>query len=133
MSSLDTETPPLSIRILRVEGGEGLPVPTPATPLSAGCDLTAAVLETTTLEPGDRALIQGDWKAVSAKRSKWELYNLTEDRTELNDLAEQDPKRLRKMINEWFRVAKDVDRLKPGQLKPASGKPSELKFKRMKN
>jgi arylsulfatase len=81
---------------------------------------------------GDRALVQGEWKAVSAKRSKWELYNLTDDRTELNDLAGQEPKRLRRMIDEWFRLAEEVDRLPPAQLKPASGKPPELKFERMK-
>ena len=38
--------------------GEGLPVPKPATPGSAGVDLVAAVTEPVTLKPGDRKLIQ---------------------------------------------------------------------------
>ena len=32
------------------------------------------------------------------------------------------------MIKEWFRIARDVDRLKPGQLKPGSGRLSPLRF-----
>ena len=80
---------------------------------------------------GDRALMKGDWKVVSAKRSKWELYNLAEDRTELNDLAAKEPKRLAKMKNEWFRVAEEIDRLPERQRKPANGKAPQLKFKRV--
>jgi arylsulfatase len=76
----------------------------------------------------DRALRQGDWKVVAAKGGRWELYNLAEDRTELNDLRKKEPERAARMIKEWFRIAKDVDRLKPGQLKPGSGKLSALRF-----
>ncbi|MDA1006136.1 MAG: arylsulfatase, partial [Verrucomicrobia bacterium] len=68
----------------------------------------------------DRALRQGDWKLVAAKGGPWELYNVKNDRTELHDLAAQEPKRLAAMKTEWFRLAKDVDRLPPNQLKPAS-------------
>jgi len=32
------------------------------------------------------------------------------------------------MIREWFRIARDVDRLKPGQLKPGSDRLSPLRF-----
>lgn len=42
---------------MRVEGGEGLPVPEPATPGSAGCDLQAAVREDVLLQPGQRELV----------------------------------------------------------------------------
>lgn len=80
---------------------------------------------------GDRALVQGKWKVVSAKRGKWELYDLTEDRTEMNDLSEEHPERRQEMIDEWFRLAKDVDRLRPGQLKPATEEPAAPKFKRI--
>ncbi len=76
----------------------------------------------------DRALRQGDWKVVAAKGGRWELYNLAEDRTELNDLRQKHPERTSRMIREWFRIARDVDRLKPGQLKPGSGKLSPLRF-----
>ncbi len=76
----------------------------------------------------DRALRQGDWKVVAAKGGRWELYNLTEDRTELNDLRKKQPERATRMIREWFRLAREVDRLKPGQLKPGSDRLSPLKF-----
>ena len=35
----------------------------------------------------DRGLRDGDWKAVSFRQETWELYNMAEDRAELNDLA----------------------------------------------
>ena len=61
---------------------------------------------------------QGDWKLVSAKLGKWELYNLDEDRTELNDLSAQHPERVRVMQTEWFRIAEHVERLKGKALAP---------------
>ncbi len=76
----------------------------------------------------DRALRQGDWKVVAAKGGRWELYNMAEDRTELHDLRKKHPQRAREMVQEWFRLAKEVDRLKPGQLKPESGKITPLRF-----
>ncbi len=47
------------VRLLRLPHGEGLPLPAPATPGSAGCDLCAAVEAESPLElaPGDRALV----------------------------------------------------------------------------
>jgi arylsulfatase A-like enzyme len=76
----------------------------------------------------DRALRQGDWKVVAAKGGRWELYNLQKDRTELNDLKTKHPERAQGMIEEWFRIAKNVDRLKGGQLKRGNGELSRLKF-----
>ena len=78
----------------------------------------------------DRALRKGPWKLVSAKLGKWELYNMEDDRTELNDLAEQHPERVKKMAAEWFRLAKDVDRLNQKQLKPATNKVKSLNFRK---
>jgi arylsulfatase len=78
----------------------------------------------------DRALRQGPWKLVSAKLGKWELYDLREDRTELNDLAATHPKRVAKMAAEWFRMAKDVDRLKPNGLRPVRADVKALKFRK---
>ncbi|EMI22706.1 arylsulfatase, partial [Rhodopirellula maiorica SM1] len=58
------------------------------------------------------ALRKGDWKAVYAKRMpnelKWELYNLAEDRSELNDLAEQEPERTQSMVAQWEQWARRV-------------------------
>lgn len=51
------------------------------------------------------ALRSGDWKIVWSKRMpvelKWELYNLGEDRCELNDLAESYPERVKEMVAQW--------------------------------
>ncbi|MCD6287770.1 MAG: arylsulfatase [Candidatus Hydrogenedentes bacterium] len=78
----------------------------------------------------DRALRQGPWKLVSAKLGKWELYNMDKDRTELNDLAEQLPDRTAAMSAEWFRIAKDVDRLPNRQLAPVHDTLTKLNFRR---
>lgn len=58
------------------------------------------------------AIRQGDWKAVFGKNMpneiQWELYNLTEDRCELNDLASKHPNRLQKMVADWDKWARRV-------------------------
>ena len=59
-----------------------------------------------------QAIRQGDWKLVRVKKSKkseWELYNLREDPSELNDLAAALPARVRKMsatFDRWLRESK---------------------------
>jgi arylsulfatase len=78
----------------------------------------------------DRALRRGPWKLVSAKRGRWELYNLDQDRTELNDLAQQQPERVAAMEAEWFRVAKQVDRLDHGRLAPVRDEITPLSFRK---
>ena len=40
------------------------------------------------------AIRQGDWKLVRTKGTGWELYNVYEDGTELNDLAKEMPERV---------------------------------------
>lgn len=58
------------------------------------------------------AFRDGDWKAVYSKRMphelKWELYNIAEDRCELNDLADKEPERLQSMIQKWDQWARHV-------------------------
>lgn len=78
----------------------------------------------------DRALRQGKWKLVSAKRGAWELYDLDADRTELDDLSAQHPDRVKAMAAEWFRIAKEVDRLPENQRKPTKEDRSSLNFRR---
>ena len=46
---------------------------------------------------GNRALRQGDWKLVSRNPGGWELYNIAADRTETNDLAASEPRRVAAM------------------------------------
>jgi arylsulfatase len=53
---------------------------------------------------GNRALRQGSWKLVSRWRRGWELYDLEADRTELADLAGEQPERVRELAalyEEW--------------------------------
>jgi arylsulfatase len=56
----------------------------------------------------DRGLRDGDWKAVSFRREAWELYNIAKDRTELKDLAADEPKRLKAMVQMWTDMTKNV-------------------------
>jgi len=49
--------PRLRIEVTQLPHGEGLPLPSHATPLSAGCDLLAAVEEPLTLAPMERAAV----------------------------------------------------------------------------
>lgn len=72
------------------------------------------------------ALRQGIWKLVWSKRMpheiKWELYNLAEDRCEMNDLAAKYPHRVKAMAAEWESWARRVGVIWDG--KPSSnGKP----------
>lgn len=54
---------------------------------------------------GGRAVRMSNWKLVALKDGPWRLYNLTEDRTETNDLAARYPDRVRTMRDEWARWA----------------------------
>ena len=77
----------------------------------------------------DRALRQGDWKIASAKKGRWELYNVAEDRTELNDLSQKYPERVSAMAAEWFRIAEQKERLTGKQLAPVSYRIVPLRFR----
>lgn len=55
-----------------------------------------------------KAVRYGDWKLVSLNaKSSWELYNIKEDRTELNDLSAKYPELVEKMKNKWMEWAKE--------------------------
>ena len=47
---------------------------------------------------GNRAVRLGDWKLVSEGNTRWELYNMKHDRTELTDLAGSYPEVLERMV-----------------------------------
>ena len=51
---------------------------------------------------GSRAMRDGEWKLVSEVGEGWELYNMSEDRTELSNLAEKEKDRLSKMRNSYL-------------------------------
>ena len=62
---------------------------------------------------GNLALRDGRWKIVSyyrrdQKETKWELYDMEADRTELNDLAKEMPDKLGEMVGKWHAWANRV-------------------------
>ena len=61
---------------------------------------------------GNLALRDGRWKILSQYRKeqprRWELYDMWEDRTELNDLAGEQPERLAEMVAAWEAWAERV-------------------------
>jgi len=65
---------------------------------------------------GNRAVRENRWKLVSLKGHPWELYDFEKDRSELNDVAAQQPEiaaRLAKAWDEWAERC-HVRRPKPG-------------------
>jgi len=56
---------------------------------------------------GNRAIRVGDWKLSmrSHNKNRWELYNLREDRSERNDLAEKQPNRVKTLAAVWEKIA----------------------------
>ena len=83
-------------------------------PVFSGGDVTREALYFE--HQADRAVRMGKWKLVSMGTRKkpytgpWRLYDLENDRTELNDLSKQYPgikKKLKKMWRKWA-VENDV-------------------------
>jgi arylsulfatase A-like enzyme len=58
------------------------------------------------------AIRSGDWKLVNKDNGPWELYNIAEDRTELNDLSKSQPDRSRLLEARWKELAKEVGGVK---------------------
>jgi arylsulfatase A-like enzyme len=58
---------------------------------------------------GNRAIRSGKWKLVSKYLDGWELYDMTADRVERNDLAAKHPDLVRKLAAEWEAWAKHAN------------------------
>ncbi|MDZ4404034.1 arylsulfatase [Prosthecobacter sp.] len=58
---------------------------------------------------GNRALREGDWKIVSAADNgdAWELYKLSTDRAESNNLATKEPERVKAMAERWEKLEQE--------------------------
>ena len=50
---------------------------------------------------GNRAVRDGAWKLVAKENRPWELYDMTKDRSELDDLAAKMPARVEQMAAAW--------------------------------
>jgi arylsulfatase len=50
---------------------------------------------------GTHAVVKGDYKLVREYKKPWELYNLAENRTETENLAEQFPETVKEMAALW--------------------------------
>lgn len=55
---------------------------------------------------GNAAVRQGQWKLVRAKGKPWALYDMSKDRTELNDVSKQHPKIVTDLKTKWSAWAK---------------------------
>jgi len=62
------------------------------------------------------AMRDRDWKIVRhGSKASWELYDLSQDRTELSDLAAEHPDRVAEMAGKWEAWWKDQGQVDPGQ------------------
>ncbi len=55
------------------------------------------------LHEGNRAVRVGDWKLVAAEGEPWELYDLTTDRAEQQNLAAKNPEKAKELQQVWER------------------------------
>lgn len=55
---------------------------------------------------GHRAIRVGKWKLVAVHHGRWELYDMESDRSELRNLAEKHPGKVRQMATLWERRSK---------------------------
>ena len=64
------------------------------------------------LHENNRALRQGHWKIVAAgKDALWELYDLSQDRCETNNLAKAMPEKVRELDAIWKRELAEMQQL----------------------
>jgi arylsulfatase A-like enzyme len=57
------------------------------------------------LHEGNRAIRIGDWKLVAAKGTDWELYDLSKDRGELQNLAGKHSEKVKELADAWEKQA----------------------------
>lgn len=64
---------------------------------------------------GNRAVREGDWKLVGSRNGPWELYDMSRDRTELNDLIGAEEERAKELRLKWDDWAAKVNVLTPDE------------------
>jgi arylsulfatase len=98
--------------VLELAGGEwpGKRPPLPGKSLvpALGRDVAVRRESIWWLHEGNRALLAGGWKIVSAgKGAAWELYRMGEDRSETRDLARDMPGKVRELAAMWEKQFKE--------------------------
>ena len=68
---------------------------------------------------GYRAVRDGGMKLVGSRGGPWELYNMSVDRTELNDLVKEQPETFAKLKTKWDGWAERVGVLTPKEFDAA--------------
>lgn len=58
---------------------------------------------------GNRAVRKGNWKLVAESQKPWELYNLENDPSELENLIDQKPELVKELKDAYFKWADKVD------------------------
>ncbi len=75
----------------------------------------------------NNALRMGDWKLVNIDFKEFELYNLANDRTELNNLAQSNPQQYEKMKQAWEALSNEVGEPKRKAKEGRGGNRSQAK------
>jgi arylsulfatase len=78
---------------------------------------------------GNRAIRAGDWKLVALKGGGWELYDLSRDRGEQNNLATARPEKARELEALWTRQMEETRKLALTDPPPAAAAPTKAKRK----
>jgi len=93
------------------ETWEGKPVPSPPgtslMPIFASDTITSRS-DIWWLHESNRAIRQGDWKLVAARDQPWELFNLSEDRAETNNLADQYSEKVKQLSELWVQRTQEI-------------------------
>ena len=63
------------------------------------------------MHEGNRAIRVGDWKLVAAKNDPWELYDLSTDRAESHNMAQELPAKVKKLEAAWNRQLESISHL----------------------
>ena len=50
---------------------------------------------------GNRAIRVGDWKLVAKENQPWELYDIAADRSEMNNLVDKRPDKVKELAAQW--------------------------------
>lgn len=81
----------------------------------------------------DRGLRDGEWKLVSFQSQPWELYHMPDDRTELHDVAAQQPDIVQHMVKQWHDMAENLLHANAKERAPVATEATEQKHREWTN